>query len=172
MRLLRPPTAVALFSTVLVAFALLAGAEVKLDGGKTGRPRSTERHQQTVQNKTAPSVKDAQEGVESGAVEELWAVSDRGGDDAAMARAPLIVSSASTTSSPIAPKTSTTKRRGPLSRIMGMFGISLSAKPSKTGTRGRSRKWRRKTKQTTEEMLYHDITLASIHQRLEVRPLR
>ena len=126
MRLLRPPTAVALFSTVLVAFALLAGAEVKLDGGKTGRPRSTERHQQTVQNKTAPSVKDAQEVVESGAVEELWAVSDRGVDDAAMARAPLIVSSASTTS---APKTSTTKRRGPLSRIMGMFGISLSAKP-------------------------------------------
>lgn len=126
MRLLRPPTAVALFSTVLVAFALLAGAEVKLDGGKTGRPRSTERHQQTVQNKTAPSVKDAQEEVESGTVEELWAVSDRGVDDAAMARAPLIVSSASTTS---APKTSTTKRRGPLSRIMGMFGISLSAKP-------------------------------------------
>ena len=123
MRRLRPPTAVALFSTVLVAFALLAGAEVTLDGGKTGRPRSTERHQQTVQNKTAPSVKDAQEEVESGAVEELWAVSDRGGDDAAMARAPLIVSSASTASSPIAPKTSTTKRRGPLSRIMGMFGI-------------------------------------------------
>ena len=127
MRLLRPPTAVALFSTVLVvAFALLAGAEVTRDGGKTGRPRSTERHQQTVQNKTAPSVKDAQEEVESGTVEELWAVSDRGGDDAAMTRAPLIVSSASTTS---APKTSTTKRRGPLSRIMGMFGISLSAKP-------------------------------------------
>ena len=164
MRLLRLPTAVALFSTVLlVAFTLLAGAEVALDGGKTGRPRSTERHQQTVQNKTAPSVKDAQEGVESGAVEELWAVSDRGGDDAAMARAPLIVSSASTTSSPIAPKTSTTKRRGPLSRILGMFGISLSAKPSKTGTRGRSRKWRRKKKQTTEEMLYHDITLAFIN---------
>ena len=163
MRLLRPPTAVALFSTVLVAFALLAGAEVKLDGGKTGRPRSTERHQQTVQNKTAPSVKDAQEEVESGTVEELWAVSDRGVDDAAMARAPLIVSSASTTSSPIAPKTNTTKRRGPLSRIMGMFGISLSAKPSKTGTRGRSRKWRRKKKQTTEEMLYHDITLAFIN---------
>ena len=166
MRLLRSPTAVALFSAVLIAFALLAGAEI----APSESPRSTKDvHLGPINNnddgQEVNATADSQEEVESGAVEELWAVSNRGGDDSAMSRAPLVVSSASaqTASSPIVPKTSTTNRRGPLSRIMGMFGISLSAKPSKTGARGRPRKWRRKKKQTAEEMMYHDITLAFIN---------
>lgn len=88
-------------------------------------------------------------------------------DGNAEARAPMIISSTSTmtqtASSITAPAKSTTIRRGPLARIKGIFGISSSPKSSQINAGG-SRKWRRKKKkQTSEEMLYNDITLAFIN---------
>jgi len=87
----------------------------------------------------------------------------------AKSRAPMTIRSsqaqthAETPSSPITSTQNTVITRGPLSRILGIFGILSSAKSSNTKTRGR-RPWRRKKKkQTAEEMLYHDITLAFIN---------
>ena len=84
----------------------------------------------------------------------------------ANARAPMIISSSSqqtqTASSITAQTKSATIRRGPLARIKGIFGVSSSAKTSKINAGG-GRKWRKRKKQTPEEMLYHDITLAFIN---------